>query len=105
MTGVKLARADLRGANLTGADLSRADLSRTNFAGADLTAAVLSRAILFAVNFKDVTLRGAALNDVKSLRQNDLLKARPSAPPTALPDYLTWPFVEKDGKWVLQEAN
>lgn len=108
LSGAKLNRAVLDNAKLgkailIGADLSRATLIRVDLSNADLTTAILSRANLYGAKLSGARLRGAALDAVQYLRQTQLQSARPTAPPTALPDNLTWPFAEVDGKWAMPQ--
>lgn len=105
LSGAKLNRANLDNARLgkailIGADLSRATLIRVDLSRADLTTAILSGANLFGAKLSGARLRGAALDAVQYLRQTQLQSARPTAPPTALPDNLTWPFAQRDGNWI-----
>ncbi|MCH7937561.1 MAG: pentapeptide repeat-containing protein [Proteobacteria bacterium] len=95
--------ANLNAANLNGAILSKANLSKANLSGADLSGAYLSGADLSGAVLTGAVLTGANLSEVKNLTQNQLEAVRPSPSPTSLPDGLTWPFVEKDGEWVLKE--
>ncbi len=79
LTGVYLARADLRGANLTranlaGADLTEADLFGANLQGANLDGANLQGANLYGANLIEANLIGADLTRV-DLRGADLTSA------------------------------
>lgn len=116
LTDAYLLNANLSGAVLRSADFSGADLRFVNLSRAVLVKANLSRAVLLYANLSGADLRfadfsGADLANAnlsaakKRLRQNQLEAALPTPPPKSLPDGLTWPFVEKDGKWVLRKAK
>jgi uncharacterized protein YjbI with pentapeptide repeats len=67
---LRVASADLRGANLAGAHLRRADLRETNLAGAQVSGADLSRAHLRGVNLREAVLSGAVLTDANLVGAN-----------------------------------
>ncbi len=103
LSGAYLMVAVLFGASLSGADLSGADLSGATLTLASLSGADLSLADLIRANLSLASLSGADLSGVKNLTQDQLEAVRPTSPPKSLPDGLTWPFVEKDGKWMKEE--
>lgn len=62
LTGVDLAKADLKGLVMPGVDLTGADLSRTDCQGVNFQQAVLKDANLLKANFKGADLQGADLS-------------------------------------------
>lgn len=127
LTELDLTRANLIGANLIGANLNGARLTSARIARADLSAArlvdaylhlailngaILTHADLSGADFTSARLGGANLTRANlsganlsgaTLTQEQIDHCRPTAPPVALPDGLTWPFEEKDGEWALKE--
>src|SRR5579864_135137 len=66
LSGAKLKRRDLTGANLAGANLSEASLHRSllrgaNLAGADLTGSNLNKTTLLQANLSRAKMKGAML--------------------------------------------
>ncbi|MFD5430374.1 pentapeptide repeat-containing protein [Streptomyces sp. NPDC127084] len=70
LAGADLSGADLPGEDLTSADLPGADLSDANLAGADLTSVNLSDANLAGADLSDANLRGANLRGANLVRAN-----------------------------------
>ena len=65
LTNTNLRNADLSEAQLIGANLTGADLGGCTLSGANLTGAILDQADLTAVDFTEVTLKGASFVEAK----------------------------------------
>ncbi len=111
LDGANLKDADLEGANLKGADLEGANLqnvvlkytslARANLKYANLEGADLQEAFLNNAHIEGANLEGTNLTRVVGLTQIMLNGVKPSAPPSALPGYLRWPFERADdGRWL-----
>ena len=83
-----------------------AEWNRRREAGEEIPVLIeanLSGAVLSGADLRDADLRGAHVRGVRNLTQTQLEGVQPTPPPKFLPDGLTWPFVEKGGKWVKKE--
>ena len=118
LRGARIFNGRFIGAKIIAADFTEANLSLANFLNADLLGASLCDATLSHTVFQDADLHGveftgakffstilagAHLEYVQDIAQEQINLCKESEPPENLPAGLTWPFVEKDGKWVKKE--